>query len=94
METDASRVRALLRAFILERFYVPLPEKLADDTSLLEAGVVDSTGVQEVMAFIEETFRIRVENEEILPDNLDSVGRLTRFVCRKLEMRLAPPASR
>jgi|APFre7841882724_1041349.scaffolds.fasta_scaffold12684_2 acyl carrier protein len=85
METDVSAIRAAVRAFILDGFYVPHPERLADDTSLLETGVVDSTGVQEVIGFLEERFQIRVENEEIIPENLDSIGQLARFVRRKLE---------
>ncbi len=93
MGADVNSIRSAVRTFILDRFYVPVPEELADDTSLLEAGVVDSTGVQEVIGFIEEAFQIRVENEEILPEYLDSIDRLTRFVRRKIEMRLGPSAS-
>jgi acyl carrier protein len=94
METDVSGIRAAVRAFILDRFYVPDPGRLADDTSLLEAGIVDSTGVQEVIGFLEEKFQIRVENEEIIPENLDSVDRLARFVREKLEAGRGSPGSR
>jgi acyl carrier protein len=82
---DGDRIRGAVRAFLLDRFYVPVPEGLADDTSLLETGIVDSTGVQEVIGFIEQEFRIQVENDEILPENLDSVDRLSRFVGHKLQ---------
>jgi len=85
MDTDVGRIRAAVRAFILDRFYVPSPAELGDETSLLEQAVVDSTGVQEIIAFIEEEYRIRVENEEILPENLDSVDRLARYVTKKIE---------
>ncbi len=84
MDTDVGRIRAAVRAFILDRFYVPSPAELGDATSLLEQAVVDSTGVQEIIAFIEEEYRIRVENEEILPENLDSVDRLARYVWKKI----------
>jgi acyl carrier protein len=83
MDADFDSIRAAVRGFILDRFYVPNPDKLADDVSLLETGVVDSTGVLEVIGFLEEEYQIRVENSEILPENLDSVERLARFVLRK-----------
>lgn len=85
MATEVERRRAVIRAFILDRFYVPVPVELADDASLLERGVVDSTGVQEVMAFLEEEFGIRVDNDDILPENLDSIDRLAGYVQRKVE---------
>jgi acyl carrier protein len=93
MDTDAARIRAVVRAFLLDRFYVPDSAQLADETSLLETGVVDSTGVQEVIEFLEMAFQIRVENEEILPENLDSVSRLSRFVRQKLEAGRAVPGA-
>jgi len=85
MEADVNAIRAVVRGFILDRFYVPHPDRLADDASLLETGVVDSTGVLEVIGFLEEEFQIRVENGEILPENLDSVERLARFVRQKVD---------
>ena len=51
--------------------------------SLLDHGVIDSTGVLEVIAFIERRFEIRVDDEEILPENLDSVARISAYVQRK-----------
>jgi acyl carrier protein len=53
---------------------------LESDTSFLEKGIVDSTGVLELVAFLEETFDIKVEDEELVPENLDSVSNLVRFV--------------
>jgi acyl carrier protein len=53
---------------------------LENDTSFLEKGIVDSTGVLELVAFLEETFDIKVEDEELVPENLDSVSNLVRFV--------------
>jgi acyl carrier protein len=94
METDVDAIRALVRAFILDRFYVPDAGRLADETSLLEAGIVDSTGVQEVIGFLEEQFQIRVENDEIIPEHLDSVDRLARFIRRKQEAGRGSPDAR
>lgn len=56
---------------------------LTDDASLLELGVVDSTGVLELVMHIEETFGFKVADEELIPDNLDSIDSLTAFVQRK-----------
>ena len=57
----------------------PLPE----DASFLEEGVVDSTGVLELVMFVEETFSITVEDEEIVPENFDSVTQLAAYIRRK-----------
>ncbi len=83
-ETSGDGVRGRIRDFIFSTFYVPDADRLSDDTSLLESGVVDSTGVLEVLAFLEKDFGVRVDDSEVTPENLDSIGRLTCFVSRKL----------
>ncbi len=72
-----------IRQFILSNFYVADPAALVDSASLLEAGIVDSTGVLEIITFLESTFGIEVADAEMLPDNLDSVERLVAYVKRK-----------
>ncbi len=72
-----------VRQFIVSNFYVADPASLNDDASLLDAGIVDSTGVLEVITFIEGTFGITVEDSEMLPENLDAVNRITAFVQKK-----------
>ncbi len=72
-----------VRQFIISNFYVSDPNALNDDASLLDAGIVDSTGVLEVITFIETTFGVTVEDAEMLPDNLDAVNRIVAFVQRK-----------
>jgi acyl carrier protein len=72
-----------VRAFVTTNFYVPDPSILTDDTSLLDQGIVDSTGVLEVITFLEETFQVTVNDDEILPDNLDSIHRIAAFIARK-----------
>lgn len=74
---------AIVRAFIIENFYVPEELALADGTSLLERGIVDSTGVLEITAFLERTFGIAIADDEIVPDNLDTIERISEFVARK-----------
>jgi len=73
----------VVREFVLSNFYVPDTTVLSDEASLLDHGVIDSTGVLEVIAFIERRFEIRVDDEEILPENLDSVARISAYVQRK-----------
>jgi acyl carrier protein len=75
--------RARVRGFVVENFYVPDPSALADDASLIETGVVDSTGILEVLAFLEQSFAIRVEDAEVVPANLDSIQNIVAFVERK-----------
>ncbi len=76
-------IKAQVRAFIVSNFYVPDPSTLQDEASLLDQGIIDSTGVFEVLGFIEDKFAIRVEDREMLPENLDSIARITAFVTRK-----------
>jgi acyl carrier protein len=77
-------VESEVRAFLSENF--PLGEDssaLAADASLMLAGIIDSTGVLELVGFLEETYEIRVEDEELLPENLDSIASIVRFVEQK-----------
>ena len=60
---------------------------LADDQSFLEGGVIDSTGVLELVAFLEQRYSISVADRELLPENLDSIQNVSRFVARKLDSR-------
>jgi acyl carrier protein len=72
-----------IRDFVTTNFYVPEPKALDDATSLLEHGIIDSTGVLEVIMFIETTFGVTVEDSEMLPENLDSIERIAAFVAKK-----------
>jgi len=58
---------------------------LAPDQSFLESGIIDSTGVLELVGFLEQQYSITVADRELLPENLDSIQNATRFVTRKLE---------
>ncbi len=72
-----------IRSFIASNFYVPVPGDLHEDASLLDSGIIDSTGVLEVVAFLEEQFGIQVADEEMLPDNLDSIAKIVQYLDRK-----------
>lgn len=77
-------IKDQVRSFVTSNFYVADPTSLEDDASLLDRGIIDSTGVLEVIFFIEETFGITVEDSEMLPDNLDSIERIAKFIARKI----------
>ena len=78
-----------IRDFIVENFLFGNREKLPDeDDSFLQKGLIDSTGILEVVNFIEEKFGIRVEDDELLPENLDSVRRLAGFIVRKRGLKV------
>jgi len=76
--------------FIVENFLYGEPDNGLNETdSFLEKGIIDSTGILELVAFIEETYEIQIENEELIPENLDSVKNVVSFVERKLETQHA-----
>ncbi|MGC3996257.1 MAG: acyl carrier protein [Anaeromyxobacter sp.] len=72
-----------IKQFIVDNFYVSNPAELADDTSLITGGYVDSTGMLEVIAHLEATYGIRVADQETVPENLETIGRIAAFVSRK-----------
>ncbi len=75
-----------VRKFIGENFlFRDDTGSLADDDSFLEAGIIDSTGVLELISFLEETYKIEVTDEEMLPENFDSIRRILAYLDRKLE---------
>ena len=75
---NANQIEAQLREFIVENFFVE--DELDAIESLTDAGVIDSTGVLEVVSWIEDTFAVTVPDADILPDNLDSIARIVRYV--------------
>jgi len=74
-----------VREFIVENFLFGDGESLKNDTSFMEEGIIDSTGILELVFFLEETFGLIVEDEELVPDNMDSLRNITRFIDRKLD---------
>ncbi|MFZ5915371.1 MAG: acyl carrier protein [Chloroflexota bacterium] len=74
-----------IKTYILENFlFSDNGHELPEDISFLEEGIVDSTGVLELVMYVEENFGFDVEDVEIVPENFDSVARLAAFVRRKL----------
>ena len=74
-------IEALIRTYILENFlYTDDDEQLKNDDSFLETGIVDSTGVVELVMFVEDTFAIEVPDEDVVPENFDSVEALVGYI--------------
>jgi acyl carrier protein len=79
-------ISGAVRRFIGENFmFREEVESLPEDTSFLDAGIIDSTGVLELVCFLENTFGIEVADDEMLPQNLDSVRAIATYVKRKVE---------
>lgn len=71
----------------MENFLFEENAQLTDDESFLESGILDSTGVLQLIDFLEQEYGIRVENEEVTPDNLDSIERIAAYLNIKLADR-------
>ncbi len=79
-----TEIASKISAFITDNLLLGRPVDVAGSPSFLEAGIIDSTGVLELVQFLEETFGFSVKDEEMVPDNLDSLSKLESFVGRKL----------
>jgi acyl carrier protein len=73
-----------VHSFVLSNFLFDQSVDLEPDDSLLDKGLIDSTGVIELVDFLEERYAIKVEDDEVIPANLDSVRNVAKYVDRKL----------
>ena len=88
-----TKISQELKAFIVDNFLFGQDNvSLSEDMSFLENGIIDSTGMLELIGFLERTYGFQLMDEEIVPDNLDSIRKLTCFVERKLASRECQPA--
>jgi len=78
-----------VREFIVENFLFGDGQQLQDDTSFMESGIIDSTGILELITFLEEKYEIKIEDDELIPENLDNLQNVARFIDRKVEARSA-----
>jgi len=74
----------IIRCYIVENFLFGDDSGLEDDTSFLDEGILDSTSALELVGFIEKEFSITVEDEEVVPDNLDSIFNIVNFLKKKI----------
>ncbi len=80
-------IKGKIKEFIINNFLMGADsQKIQEDTSFLEEGIIDSTGILELVEFVQDTFLIKIEDEELMPDNLDSLNNLEKFIKSKLEM--------
>ena len=73
-----------VRAFIVENFLFGKDEGLKDDTLFLEEGIIDSTGILELVGFLEEEFPVTVEDDDLVPENLGSINNVVAYLGRKI----------
>lgn len=88
MKTDEQKTRKIIRDFVIDSFIKEDAAKLDDDFSFIDEGIIDSVGVLELVAFLETTFHFRVEDEELVPTNLDSINKLVTYVESKIAKKL------
>jgi acyl carrier protein len=81
---EVNGIHPCIRSFILDKFPAAKKRLISDDLSLLESGIVDSLGVLDVVGFLEQTFKIKVEDDELTPDNFSSIRCLVSFVATKV----------
>ena len=77
-------IRRTVRAFVVENFLFGNENGLKDDTSFLDEGIIDSTGILEMVSYLEAEFGISVDDEELVPENLDSINNVVAYLTRKM----------
>ena len=78
------QLRSEIRQFVLDDLLMGDTASMLDDgESFLETGTIDSIGVLDIVMFLEHNFQLKVQDRELVPENLDSVNRLVQFVIRK-----------
>jgi len=73
-----------VRNFVTSNFLFGAPDSFQNDASFLESGIIDSMGILELITFVEKTYGVKVEPEEMVPENFDSVSKLALFVSKKV----------
>ena len=79
-----NQLKDKIRQFIVENFLFGQDNGLKDDASFLDEGIIDSTGILELVSFLEEEFSISVEDEELIPENLDSIMNVVAYLEKKM----------
>jgi acyl carrier protein len=78
-------IKMQVKQYVFDNFMMGVDTgKVADNTSFIEKGIIDSTGVLELVAFLERTFGIRVDDAEMTPENLDTLDNIDKYVRSKL----------
>lgn len=74
-----------VKKFVIENFLFGDGEDLQENTSFLDEGIIDSTGILELIFFLEETYSIKIEDDELVPENLDSLNNISKFLEKKIQ---------
>ncbi len=80
---DGMDVLETVKAYVVENFLFGDDSRIGPNTDFLENGILDSTGVLELIGFLEEKFGIRVEDDEVVPNNMNSLEKITLYILRK-----------
>ena len=83
MNDQTNKLKSAIRAFVVSHFLFGR-DTVADDSSFLEEGIIDSTGVLELVDFVERTFQLRVADAELVPENFDSINHVASFLGRRV----------
>ena len=84
---EQKNIEDSIKEFIVENFlFGKEPENgIEPQASLMETGIIDSTGILEIIDFLEKTYTVKIEDDELVPDNLDSLENIGKFISRKLD---------
>lgn len=82
-EMNSATIAQQVRSFLAENYFLGQDYSFEDSDSFLERGIIDSTGVLQLVAFLEETYGITVEEGELTPENLDSINNISAYLSRK-----------
>ena len=82
-------MRDKVKEFIVENFLFGDDQGLDNDASFLDNGIIDSTGILELVTFLDETFNIEIADEELVPENLDSINQIVSFLAQKTGLQAA-----
>lgn len=75
----------MIREYVIDNFLFGEEEQLKSDTSFIQEGIIDSIGMMELVDFIETKFDIKIQDNELIPENLDSLTNLSSFLQQKME---------
>jgi len=83
----SSTIAGDLRNFVVANYLLGRDTNFSNDTSFMDEGIVDSTGILELVSHLEQSYDIVIPEEELVPDNLDSVNRIAAYLAKKLDGR-------
>jgi len=81
-----------VRSFVVANYLLGREEGFRNDDSFLELGIIDSTGILELVSHLEETYGIEIADDELNPDNLDSINKISAYLVRKVSVLIGHPA--